>query len=87
LGFGKRLTDNYEIINRLPELMVHNRPICVGHSRKSFIGYPEKLPPDERLEGTIGTQALLINNGANILRVHDVGEAKKVAVLIDTILS
>ncbi|MBN2621012.1 dihydropteroate synthase [candidate division WOR-3 bacterium] len=86
LGFGKRLTDNYEIINRLSELKAHNRPICVGHSRKSFIGYPEKLPPDECLEGTIGTQALLISNGANILRVHDVGEAKKVAVLIDTIL-
>lgn len=87
LGFGKRLRDNYEIINRLEEFALLKRPICVGHSRKSFIGQPGKLPPEERLEGTIGTQALLIRNGANILRVHDVGEAKKAAVLIDTILS
>jgi dihydropteroate synthase len=87
LGFGKRVHDNYEIINRLAELTGFGRPICVGHSRKSFIGKPGKLPPEERLEGTLATQALLINNGASILRVHDVSEAKKAAVLIDTILS
>jgi dihydropteroate synthase len=87
LGFGKRLNDNYEIINRLAELKVYGRPICVGHSRKSFIGLPEKLSPEERLEGTLGIEGILINNGANILRVHDVSEAKRVAVLVDTIRS
>jgi len=85
LGFGKRLEDNYEIINRLEEFKVFDRPLLVGHSRKSFIGQPFDLAPEDRLEGTLGVEALLIKNGANIVRVHDVGEAKKVAMLIDRI--
>ena len=85
LGFGKRLEDNYEIIKRLEEFAALGRPLLVGHSRKSFIGQPFDLPPEERLEGTLGVEALLINNGANIIRVHDVRAAKRVAMLIDRI--
>ena len=83
LGFGKRLEDNYEIIRRLKELTLFRRPILVGHSRKSFVGKPFNLPPEERLEGTLALEALLIQNGASILRVHDVGAAKKAARLVD----
>lgn len=86
LGFGKRVEDNYEIIERLAEFKILQRPILVGHSRKSFIGAPFNLPAEERLEGTLGVQALLIKNGASIIRVHDVAEAKKVAQLIDRIV-
>jgi len=85
LGFGKRLQDNYTIMKRLAEFKDLNRPIMVGHSRKSFIGRPFKLTPEYRLEGTLAVEALLIKNGASILRVHDVLEAKKVASLIDLI--
>ena len=85
LGFGKRLQDNYTIMRRLAELEDLDRPIMVGHSRKSFIGKPFKLAPEHRLEGSLGVQALLIRNGASILRVHDVLEAKRVAQLIDLI--
>jgi dihydropteroate synthase len=85
LGFGKRLEDNYTIVRRLGELGGLNRPIIVGHSRKSFIGKPFKLAPENRLEGSLALQALLIKNGASILRVHDVLEAKRVAELIDLI--
>ena len=85
LGFGKRLTDNYEIANRLRELGDLEAPILIGHSRKSFIGKPFKLPPEERLEGTLGLSSLLIQNGANILRVHDVLAVKRVAMLIDKV--
>jgi len=84
-GFGKRLEDNYEIINRLNELTSFGRPVLVGHSRKSFIGKPFNISPDQRLEGTLGVEAILIRNGASIIRVHDVLEAKKVAMLIDKI--
>lgn len=83
LGFGKRLEDNYEIIKRLKELTMFRRPILVGHSRKSFVGKPFNFPPGQRLEGTLALEALLIQNGASILRVHDVGEAKKAARLVD----
>jgi dihydropteroate synthase len=84
-GFGKRLADNYTIMRRLTELKGLERPIMVGHSRKSFIGKPFKLAPQNRLEGSLGVQALLIKNGATIVRVHDVLEAKRVAALIDVI--
>lgn len=84
-GFGKRLEDNYEIINRLNELTTFGRPILVGHSRKSFIGKPFNIVPEQRLEGSLGVEAILIRNGASIIRVHDVLEAKKVAILIDKI--
>jgi dihydropteroate synthase len=87
LGFGKRLEDNYEIINRLSELACFRRPVLVGHSRKSFIGKPFDIAPEGRLEGTLGVESLLIQNGAHILRVHDVYEAKKVAQLVDRILA
>jgi len=83
LGFGKRLEDNYEIMNRLNELTSFARPILVGHSRKSFIGKPFNISPEQRLEGSIGLAAILIRNGASILRVHDVSETKRVALLID----
>lgn len=86
LGFGKRLEDNYEIINRLSELTVFDRPVLAGHSRKSFIGSPFGYPPEERLEGTLAVQSLLIRNGASIVRVHDVQAAKRVALLADRIL-
>ena len=85
LGFGKKLEDNYTIMRRLAEFKGLHRPIMVGHSRKSFIGKPFKLAPENRLEGSLAVQALLINNGASILRVHDVMEAKKAAELIDLI--
>jgi dihydropteroate synthase len=85
LGFGKKLEDNYEIIRRLHELTIFKRPILVGPSRKSFIGNPFHLSPEQRLEGTLGVEALLIKNGASIIRVHDVVEAKRVALVIDRI--
>ncbi len=86
LGFGKKIEDNYEIIRRLNELRILSRPIMVGHSRKSFIGVPFNLPPEERLEGSLCVAALLIENGASIIRVHDVAEAKKVAQIVDKIV-
>jgi dihydropteroate synthase len=83
LGFGKQLEDNYEIIRRLKELTIFRRPILVGHSRKSFVGKPFNLPPEQRLEGSLALEALLIQNGASILRVHDVAAAKRAARLVD----
>jgi len=87
LGFGKRLVDNYRIIDRLEELSIFGRPVCVGHSRKSFIGKPDGSLPEKRLEGSLGLASLLIQNGAHILRVHDVKEIKKVSLVTDKVLS
>lgn len=87
LGFGKRLEDNYTIIRRLKEFKVFNRPILVGPSRKSFVGIPFGLPPEERLEGTLALSAILIEQGCNIIRVHDVLQAKRVSQLVDLVMN
>ncbi len=86
LGFGKRLDDNYTIMDRLAELKGLDRPILVGHSRKSFVGKQFDLPPESRLEGTLALEALLIAHGASVLRVHDVLEAKRASQLVDRIV-
>ncbi len=72
IGFGKRLMDNYEILRRLREFSRLGCPILVGPSRKSFIGKVLNVPPDQRLEGTIAAVVIAIQNGAHIVRVHDV---------------
>jgi dihydropteroate synthase len=77
IGFGKKLEHNIEIIRRLGEFKSLNLPILVGHSRKSFIGQILSLPPEERLIGSLATAVILLFNGANILRVHDVKATKQ----------
>lgn len=83
LGFGKRLEDNYEIIRRLRELHGLGCPILVGPSRKSFVGKPLNLPPEQRLEGTAAAVTAAIMNGAHLVRVHDVKEMRRVVTLAD----
>jgi len=86
IGFGKTLEDNLKILKNLVEFKSLGRPIMIGVSRKSFIGKILDLPTDERLEGSLASMAVAIMNGANILRVHDVKESKRVAKLVDAIL-
>lgn len=83
IGFGKRLDDNYEIINNLVKFTEFGRPILVGPSRKSFIGRVLNLPPEESLEGTLAMATAAILNGAQILRVHDVQQVKRAALVTD----
>ena len=87
IGFGKTLEDNLKILKNLVEFKSLGRPIMIGVSRKSFIGKILDLPTDERLEGSLASMAVAIMNGANILRVHDVKESKRVAKLVDAILT
>jgi len=83
IGFGKRLEDNYEIIRRLSELKILGCPILIGPSRKSFLGKVLNLPPAERLEGTMAAVAIGIQNGADIVRVHDVNAVSRVCRIAD----
>jgi dihydropteroate synthase len=99
LGFGKTQEQNLEILQRLEELKVLGRPILVGSSRKSLIGWvldltPEQrsnkmafIPPgDQRLEGTAATVAIAIAKGVDIVRVHDVREMARVCRMSDAIV-
>jgi len=83
IGFGKQLDDNYEIMRKLSELQSLGCAILIGPSRKSFIGNVLNLPPDQRLEGTAAAVAIGIQNGAHIVRVHDVKEMKRVCLIAD----
>lgn len=86
IGFGKKTEHSLEIFNRLSEFKSLGRPILVGPSRKSVIGNVLNLPVEERLEGTAATVAASILNGADIIRVHDVKEMKRVVNMTDAIL-
>lgn len=85
IGFGKTIDHNLELIRRLKELQKLGYPVLIGPSRKSFIGKILDLPVGERLEGTSAAVAVSIVNGANIVRVHDVKEIKRVALVVDAI--
>lgn len=86
IGFGKTFEHNLEIIKNLTEFTLLGRPVAVGVSRKAFIGkILGDAPPSERLEGTAAAVAISIYNGANIVRVHDVKEMKKVVRVVDAI--
>lgn len=85
IGFGKNLEHNVEIFKRLREFQELGYPILIGPSRKSFIGTLLDLPSDERLEGTAAAVAVSIMNGANIIRVHDVKEMKRVSKIVDAL--
>lgn len=90
IGFGKRtgggIEDNCEIIARLKELKSLGRPILIGISRKTFIGNITKTSVEERLEGSLGAEAIAIANGADILRCHDVLATKRMAMVVDAIV-
>jgi len=99
IGFGKTQEQNLEVLQRLEELQALGRPILLGSSRKSFIGWvldltPEQrssevafVPPsDQRLEGTAATIAIGIAKGADIVRVHDVMEMTRVCKMSDALV-
>ncbi len=86
IGFGKTPEQNLVVLRRLAELKSLGRPILLGTSRKSFIGMALKLPPEERLEGTLASLALGIANGADIVRVHDVREAVRAVRVSDAVV-
>jgi dihydropteroate synthase len=86
IGFGKTFDHNLEIINKLYEFTLLEKPILIGPSRKAFIGkILGDVPVTDRLEGTAAAVAISIVNGANIIRVHDVKEMIKVAKVADAI--
>ncbi len=77
IGFGKLKRHNREIINNLNQFKVFGVPIFIGISRKSFIGDIIKKEPSERQTGTLAAEVLALSRGANVLRVHDVGQTKE----------
>lgn len=74
-GFAKTLEQNWELLHRLHELQELGRPILVGISRKSMIYKKFNLTPETALEATRQAHLIAVEQGASILRVHDVAGA------------
>lgn len=74
IGFAKNQFQNLALINHLAHFKHFGYPLLVGASRKSVVGNIINKPPIERLSGTLALHLLAFQNGADILRVHDVEE-------------
>ena len=74
-GFGKTMTQNYEMMARLEEFRLLGCPLLVGVSRKSMIYRLLNTMHEESLNGTTALNMIALMKGADILRVHDVKEA------------
>ena len=81
-GFGKTVAHNYTLLRQLNTLRMAGLPILAGLSRKSMICKVLGVNPDKALNGTTALHTLALLNGASILRVHDVQEAKEVVKLM-----
>lgn len=80
-GFGKNIARNFLLLKNLEVFKMLEKPILAGISRKSTIYKTLNIPVEDSLNGTTVLQTLALQNGASILRVHDVKEAKQTITL------
>ena len=86
-GFAKTVEHNYELMNHMDELKIFELPILSGISRKSMIYKLLGTNPQEALNGTTILNTISLLKGASILRVHDVKEAREVAIMVKKTLA
>jgi dihydropteroate synthase len=85
IGFGKTPQQSLIALARLEELTSFGLPLLVGASRKRFIDSVSPAPPDQRLGGSIASHLIAVENGAAIIRTHDVAatvQALRVAAAV-----
>jgi dihydropteroate synthase len=85
IGFGKTPEQSITAIARLPELKSFGLPLLVGASRKRFIDSIVSSSPDRRLGGSIASHVFAADNGAAMVRVHDVAETVQALRVADAI--
>lgn len=84
-GFAKSVEQNFELLGSLSQLCELGYPVLAGLSRKSMIYRTLDITPEESLAGTIALNWEALRQGATILRVHDVREARQVIELYERI--
>ena len=84
IGFGKSLEANYQLLNDLNRYRYNGLPILIGISRKSLINKVLNTTPDTAENGTTVLNTIALLNGADILRVHDVKNAREAIELVRT---
>lgn len=82
-GFAKSVEQNYELLGGVSRLSALGYPILVGISRKSMIYKPLEITPEQALSATTALHWEALSQGATILRVHDVVQAREVIRLYD----
>ena len=82
-GFGKTIAHNFELLRRLSDFRLLGLPLLVGLSRKSFVYKTLGADAGRSLNGTSVLHALALERGANVLRVHDVREAREAILLVE----
>ena len=80
-GFGKTIAHNYQLLNHFEEFKSFNLPLLVGISRKSMLYKPLFKRPKDMLNATTVAHSIALGKGADILRVHDVKEAKEAIII------
>jgi dihydropteroate synthase len=86
IGFGKTPDHNIQVLRRLSSLTALGFPTLLGTSRKSTLGKLTGKPPKERVAATTATTALAVAAGIDIVRVHDVDEARDAVNVSDAIV-
>ena len=81
-GFAKTVAQNFQMLNGLGEFCKMGMPVLVGISRKTMIWKTLGVTPEEALDGTVALDAIAIDRGANIIRVHDVRPAVQTVKLL-----
>ena len=84
-GFGKTAEHNLELLRRLGELRVLGAPILAGLSRKSMIGALLGLPVAQRLHASVALALIAVQNGATMLRVHDVRATREAIRMFEAV--
>jgi dihydropteroate synthase len=85
IGFGKTPEQSIEVLAKLDQLRAFGLPILVGASRKRFISTVVPSEPGERIGGSIASHLLAVQNGAAIIRTHDVAETVQALRVADAI--
>lgn len=91
IGFGKTVDHNVEILAGLEYLRLLQRPICIGASRKGFLGkliagpFAEPVPVDQREEATVAAHCAAVLQGASIVRTHNPLAARRSLAVVDAI--
>ncbi|HEX5170921.1 MAG TPA: dihydropteroate synthase [Cyclobacteriaceae bacterium] len=86
-GFAKTAGQSFQLLNHLHMLKTLGKPILAGLSRKSMIWRTLNVSPEEALNGTTALNAIALQNGASILRVHDVKAASETVQLMEKLCS
>lgn len=82
-GFGKTLEQNYQLFNNLDAFSIFEKPLLIGISRKSMVTRLFDCNVDEALNGSTVLHTIALQNGASILRVHDVKPAMEAILIVN----